>query len=147
MEDLKFKTAKEVAMNVDPDFTCANNSNFQLNVNGFRISVAFGPGMYVENDIRYSKEDPRDQYVWGSKFAEVKIWDRNGNSMFESVPMDELNRTVEDVWKLEAQGGHNDQVFGWCSSDCVARMIGCLASCPPHEDPRRALVQIEEASR
>ena len=59
--------------------------------------------------------------------------------MFESVPMDELERTVEDNWKLDAHGGHNDMVFGWCSSDCVARMIGCLASCPPDDDPRKAL--------
>ena len=126
MEDLKFKTAKEVAMNVDPDFTCANNSNFQLNVNGFRISIAFGPGMYVENETRYSKENPKDQYIWGSKFAEVLIWDRNGQPM---------------EWE------HDDVVLGWCSSDCVAKMIGCLASCPPDHDPKRALAQIEEASR
>ena len=126
MEDLKFKTAGDVANTVDPDFTCSNNSNFQLNVNGFRISVAFGPGMYVENDIRYSKENPRDQYVWGSKFAEIKIWDRNN----EPILWDDLNA-----------------VIGWCSSDCVARMIGCLASCPPDYDPRKALIQIEEASR
>jgi hypothetical protein len=126
MEDLKFKTAGDVANTVDPDFTCAKNSNFQLNVNGFRISIAFGPGMYVENDTRYSKKDPRDQYVWGSKFAEVKIWDRNN----EPILWDDLNA-----------------VIGWCSSDCVARMIGCLASCPPDHDPRKALIQIEEASR
>lgn len=126
MEDLKFKTAGDVANTVDPDFTCANNSNFQLNVNGFRISIAFGPGMYVENDIRYSKENPRDQYVWGSKFAEIKIWDRNGQAI---------------------EWNHDDTVLGWCSSDCVARMIGCLASCPPDHDPKNALAQIEEASR
>ena len=126
MEDLKFKTAGDVANTVDPDFTCANNSNFQLNVNGFRISIAFGPGMYVESDIRYSKENPRDQYIWGSKFAEVKIWDRNN----EPILWDDLNA-----------------VIGWCSSDCVGRMIGCLASCPPDHDPRKALIQIEEASR
>jgi hypothetical protein len=126
MEDLKFKTAGDVANTVDPDFTCSNNSNFQLNVNGFRISVAFGPGMYVENDIRYSKENPRDQYVWGSKFAEIKIWDRNN----EPILWDDLNA-----------------VIGCCSSDCGARMIGCLASCPPDHDPRKALIQIEEASR
>jgi hypothetical protein len=126
MEDLKFKTAKEVAMNVDPDFTCSNNSNFQLNVNGFRISIAFGPGMYVENDTRYSKENPKDQYIWGSKFAEVLIWDRDGQPI---------------KWD------HDDVVLGWCSSDCVAKMIGCLASCPPDHDPKRALAQIEEASR
>lgn len=126
MEDLKFKTAGDVVNTVDPDFTCANNSNFQLNVNGFRISIAFGPGMYVENDIRYSKENPRDQYVWGSKFAEIKIWDRNGQAI---------------------EWNHDDTVLGWCSSDCVARMIGCLASCPPDHDPKNALAQIEEASR
>ena len=42
---------------------------------------------------------------------------------------------------------HDDVVLGWCSSDCVAKMIGCLASCPPDHDPKRALAQIEEASR
>lgn len=126
MEDLKFKAAKEVANTVDPDFTCSNNSNFQLNVNGFRISIAFGPGMYVENETRYSKQQPKDQHIWGSKFAEVLIWDRDGKPI---------------------EWDHNDVVLGWCSSDCVARMIGCLASCPPDHDPKRALAQIKEASR
>ena len=126
MEDLKFKTAGDVANTVDHDFHCSNNSNFQLNVNGFRISVAFGPAMYVENEIRYSKKVPLNQYAWGSKFAEVKIWDRDD----KAIMWDDLN-----------------SVIGWCSSDCVGRMIGCLASCPPDHDPRKALIQIEEASR
>ena len=126
MEDVKFKTAGDVANTVDADFTCSNNSNFKLNVNGFRISIAFGPGMYVDSDIRYSRENHRDHYVWGSKFAEIKIWDRNGQAV---------------------EWNHDDTVLGWCSSDCVARMIGCLASCPPDHDPKNALAQIEEASR
>ena len=54
-------------------------------------------------------------------------------------------RMVTAQAQLDAQGGHNDQVFGHCSSDCVAKMIGCLASCGDN-DPRPGIAQIYNAS-
>jgi hypothetical protein len=88
MEDLKFKTASDVMQfsnsKKDEAFQCNNNSNFQMDVNGFRISVAFGPGMYVnDRDIRYKSDydTPMTFRVWGTDSAEVMIWDRDGNPM------------------------------------------------------------------
>ena len=46
---------------------------------------------------------------------------------------------------FDPMDGHIDQVFGHCSSDCVAKMIGCLAH-SNDDDPRRAIKQIYDAS-
>ena len=131
MEDLKFKTASDVMQysNSDKDqaFQCNNNSNFQMDANGFRISVAFGPGMYVnDRDIRYKSDydTPMTFKVWGTDSAEVMIWGKNGNPI---------------VWS------NDDTVAGFCSSDTVARFIGCLINCPLGESPQRALNQIYNA--
>ena len=128
---MKFKTAMDVVQHSnskkDEAFQCNNNSNFQMDVNGFRISVAFGPGMYVnDKDIRYKSDydTPMMFRIWGTDSAEVMIWDRNGNSI---------------TWD------NNDQVVGFCSSDTVARFIGCLINCPQDEDPVNALNQIYNA--
>jgi len=130
MEDLKFKTAIDVVQHSnskkDEAFQCNNNSNFQMDINGFRISVAFGPGMYVnDKDIRYKSDydTPMTFRVWGTDSAEVMIWDRNGNSI---------------TWD------NGDQVVGWCKSDTVARFISCLVNCGD-EDPVNALNQIYNA--
>ena len=115
------------------NFASVRNSGFQLVVNGWRVSVMFGPGNYVaDKDIRFSTEwnVPLNgtKSIWDCDTAEIMIWnDTTGENMFE------LN-----------DGILNDQVMGWCTSDCVARIIGCLASCGD-EDPRRAIVQIFEA--
>ena len=132
MEDLKFKTANDVMKwsNSDKDcaFQCARNSGFQMDVNGFRISIQFGPGNYIsDSEIRFRMEhdDPTKFTHWGTDTAEVLIWDRN------DVPIN---------WD------HGDQVIGWVESDTVARLIGCLVNCPQDEDPTPALQQIVDAS-
>jgi hypothetical protein len=107
-------------------FQSANNSNFQMDVNGFRISVAFGPGTYVnDRNLRHgmSYDEPMKNHIWTTDSAEVMIVDREGNPI---------------KW------GFND-VVGFCSSDTVARFIGCLVSCPQGEDPTEALNQINNA--
>jgi len=131
MEDLKFKTAGEVMKwsnnDKDCDFQSNRNSGFQMNVNGFRISIQFGPGNYIaDGDIRYRTEQnaPMGFHHWGTDTAEVLIWDRNDSH-------------------INWDGG--DQVIGWVTSDTVARLIGCLASCPPDFDPTAALNQIYNA--
>jgi len=131
MEDLKFKTAGDVMQfsnsKLDQAFQCNNNSNFQMDVNGFRISVAFGPGMYVnDRDIRYKSDyDPPMTFrVWGTDSAEVMIWGKNGNPI---------------VWS------NDDTVAGFCSSDTVARFIGCLVNWSDDDSPQRALSQIYDA--
>ena len=114
--------------NKDCAFQSNRNSGFQMNVNGFRISVQFGPGNYVaDGDIRYRTEQdaPMTFNHWGTDTAEVLIWDRN------NMPID---------W--ENGDDRRDEVVGWVKSDTVGRLIGCLASCPPDFDPTQALNQI-----
>jgi len=111
----------------DTAFTCNRNSGFQMAVNGFRISVQFGPSNYIaDGDIRFRTEQdaPMSFTHWGTDTAEMLIWDRN------NVPIN---------WD------HGDTVIGWVNSDTVARLIGCLASCPQDEDPTQALQQIADA--
>ena len=141
MEDLKFKTADQVMKwsnkEGDSDFCVNRNKGFSMAVNGYTISVQWGVGNYVERDVRHSNENPQEFENWGSDTAEVLIWDRDDNVLFQLAwDNDEL---------LEAQGNHNEQVFGHCSSDCVARMIACLSSCGD-EDPKRSIAQIYQAS-
>ena len=152
MEDLKFKTAEQVMAYTysdrETDFQCNRNKGFSMNVNGYRISVQFGPGNYIsDTDIRHKMEhDATLNYkVFGTDDAEVCIFNRHGDTLFDLITY----HLDPDEWEHDemytAQGGHCDQVFGHCNSDCVARMIGCLASCGD-EDPRRAIVQIYNAS-
>jgi len=150
--DLKFQTAEQVMkMSNTPnevDFECNRNSGFSMNINGYRISIQFGPGNYISDmDIRRKMDDyePLNFRMFGTDDAEVMIWGRDNGTMFNIAP-----HTIDTDEGLDefyaAQGGHMDQVFGHCSSDCVARMIGCLASCGD-EDPRRSIVQIYNASK
>ena len=131
MEDLKFKTANDVMNWSNNDKDCAfqsnRNSGFQMDVNGFRISIQFGPGNYIQDsDIRYRthQDAPTRFNQWATDTAEVLIWDRN------DAPIE---------W------GAGDTVIGWVTSDTVARLIGCLASCPPDFEPTQALQQIADA--
>ena len=128
MEDLKFQTAGEVMnwsnSNKDCAFQCNRNSGFQMNVNGFRISIQFGPGNYIDDtDIRYRTEQdaPMTFEHWGTDTAEVMIWGRDNIS-------------------IKWDGG--DTVVGWVKSDTVGRLIGCLSSCPSDFDPTQSLNQI-----
>ena len=111
---------------MDQAFQSNNNSNFQMDINGFRISIFFGPGAYVnDQNIRYNKFDaPMNHQIWGTDSAEVRIWNCKG------IPIEWSN---------------GDTVVGFCSSDTVARFIGCLVSCPQGEDPTEALKQISNA--
>jgi len=160
MEDLKFKTAAQVMnhSNIegrDADFYTNHNKGFAMAINGYRISVQWGPGNYVDREVRYGNDHdaPMQHNIWGCDTAEVLIWDEagrfapkgSGASLFETAPWnDELDEYDFD-WLNANQGGHNDQVFGHCTSECVAKMIGCLASCGD-DDPRRAIKQIYDAS-
>ena len=152
MEDLKFKTAEQVMTyrftNNETDFESYLNKGFAMNINGYRISVQYGPGNYISDmNIRrqMDRNDTMNYKVFGTDDAEVMIWGRDDEPLFNLITY----HLDEDEWEHDemytAQGGHCDQVFALCSSDCVARMIGCLASCGD-EDPRRAIVQIYNAS-
>ena len=155
MKDLKFQTAEQTMKhsNVkgggDSDFFTNANKGFAMAINGYRISVQWGPGNYVDSDVRYSSEKPNEYSVWGCDTAEVLIWDEAGRfatngagtSLFDPRYNGDI---IHDKEYMATQGGHNDQVFGHCSSECVAKMIGVLSSCGD-EDPRRSIAQIYNA--
>ena len=158
MEDLKFKTAENVMRDnlttADADFYTNQNKGFAMLINGYRISVQWGPGNYVDSEVRYGNDfnAPMQHETWGSGTAEVLIWDEQGRfarnvgaSLFDLAPWSDELDEYDFEWCNRVQGGHNDQVFGHCSSDCVARMIGCLASCGD-SDPRPGIAQIYNAS-
>ena len=175
---MKFKTAAQVMnhSNIegrDADFYTNMNKGFAMAINGYRISVQWGTGNYVDSDVRYSSENPQEYNIWGCDTAEVLIWDEagrfapngSGATLFDLIWLDHLEPLSADSKlemdqdeidehnarmpileaQLEAQGGHNDQVFGHCTSECVAKMIGCLASCGD-DDPRRAIKQIYDSN-
>ena len=161
MEDLKFKTAEQV-MNfsnkmsgnrVDTDFYTNMNKGFAMMINGYRISVQWGPGNYVDSEVRRANHgSPMNTEIWGSDTAEVLIWDEQGRfarnagaSLFDLAPWNDELDEYDFEWCNTVQGGHNDQVFGHCSSDCVARIISTLVNCGDG-DPRPAIAQIYKAS-
>ena len=159
MEDLKFKTAEEVMMKdnlttANADFYSNRNKGFAMLINGYRISVQWGPGNYVDREVRYGNDfdAPMKHETWGSGTAEVLIWDEQGRfarnvgaSLFDVAPWNDETDEYDFDWLNANQGGHNDQVFGHCSSDCVARMISTLVNCGD-SDPRPAIAQIYQAS-
>lgn len=119
---------KDSNSTTDQSFQCAHNSNFQMDVNGFRISIAFGPGMNVsDKNIKFSTQfdAPIKHRIWGTNTAEVLIWDRND----DPIVWDKIGSTV----------------IGHCTSDTVARFISCLLNCPPNESPLEALIQAANA--
>ena len=152
MEDLKFKTAEQVmthrfSPDRETDFESNHNKGFSMNINGYRISVQWGPGNYISDmNIRRQMKhrDTMNYNIFGTDDAEVMIWGRDDAPLFNIVPFNH-DTDEYDQKLLDANGGHANQVFGYCNSDCVARMISTLVNCGD-EDPRRAIVQIYNAS-
>ena len=137
----------------DSNFYTNMNKGFAMAINGYRISVQWGPGNYVDSDVRYDNHDaPMQHNIWGCDTAEVLIWDEagrfapngSGASLFETAPWNDETEEYDFDWLNANQGGYNDQVFGHCTSECVAKMIGTLSSCGD-EDPRKAIAQIYNA--
>lgn len=105
------------------------NKGYFMNINGYRISVQFGTGNYVDADVRYGRQKnvsnkydaAMDFTVWQSNLAEVMI-----------------DVIADDGCIMNGV----DSVFGWCSAECVAKFIGCMASAQPGEDITAAINQI-----
>ena len=119
-------------------FGITYNKGYFMNIGGFRISVQFGPGNYVDADVRYGRQEnvinrfdtSMNFAVWQSNLAEVMI----GVSVGDKTGI------------LNTSSGSIDPIFGWCSAECVAKFIGCLASAQPGDDITAAINQIYEAS-
>ncbi len=110
-------------------FGITYNKGYFMNINGYRISVQFGNGNYVDADVRYGRQENVDNKfdtsmnfnVWQSNLAEVMIDIIDGDGCI-----------MNDV----------DSVFGWCTAECVAKFIGCMASAQPGDDITAAINQI-----
>ena len=120
------------------NFRSCLNKGFAMEINGYEISVQWGDGNYVSDmNVRYYRRNNNDedyttvpsmkQATWGCVDAEVCIYGREGDTLFN---MDD--------------GFHDDQVFMCVKSDTVARMMGCLINCGD-DDPRAAIMQIFQA--
>jgi hypothetical protein len=110
-----------------------------MNINGHRISVQFGTGNYVDSDIRYGRQKNVDNNfdtsmnfaVWQSNLAEVMIDVIDGDGA---------------IMRQDAIGLTEDPIFGWCSAECVAKFIGCLADAQPGDDITAAINQIYQSN-
>ena len=120
-------------------FGITYNKGYFMNINGHRISVQFGNGNYVDNDIRYGRQEnvinrfdtSMNFAVWQSNLAEVMIDIIDGDG---------------SIMRQDAIGLTEDPIFGWCSAECVAKFIGCLANAQPEEDITAAINQIYQST-
>ena len=120
-------------------FGITYNKGYFMNINGHRISVQFGTGNYVDSDIRYGRQKNVDNNfdtsmnfaVWQSNLAEVMIDIIDGDGA---------------IMRQDAIGLTEDPIFGWCSAECVAKFIGCLANAQPEEDITAAINQIYQST-
>ena len=115
-------------------FGITYNKGYFMNINGYRISVQFGTGNYVDADVRYGKQKNVDEHkfdtsmnfnAWQSNLAEVMI-----------------DIIADDGCIMNG----DDSVFGHCSAECVAKFIGCFASAQPGDDITKAINQIFQSN-
>ncbi len=120
-------------------FGITYNKGYFMNIKGHRISVQFGNGNYVDSDIRYGRQEnvinrfdtSMNFAVWQSNLAEVMIDIIDGDGA---------------IMRQDAIGLTEDPIFGWCSAECVAKFIGCLADAQPEEDITAAINQIYQST-
>ena len=121
------------------------NKGYFMNINGYRISVQFGYGNYVDGDVRYGRQSKvtklaNDEscvlYDISQKF---NVWQSNLAEVMIDTPQGIPDFGMDD-------GILNDQVMGHCTAECVAKLIGCIASVQPDQDIRRALAQIYQSN-
>ena len=120
-------------------FGITYNKGYFMNINGYRISVQFGTGNYVDADVRYGRQKNVDNKfdtsmdfnVWQSNLAEVMIDIIDGDG---------------SIMRQDAIGLTEDPIFGWCTAECVAKFIGCIASAQPGDDITKAINQIYQSN-
>ncbi len=117
------------------------NKGYFMNINGYRISVQFGYGNYVDSDVRYGRQPKVTElandegcvlYDISQKF---NVWQSNLAEVMIDTPQGIPDFGMDD-------GILNDQVMGHCTAECVAKLIGCISSVQPDQDIRQALAQI-----
>ena len=119
-------------------FGITYNKGYFMNINGYRISVQFGTGNYVDSDVRYGREPAVKRATSDNVYADFDV------SMKFAVWQSNLAEVMIDVIANGGciMNGEDDQVFGWCSAECVAKFIGCIANAQPGDDITAAINQI-----
>jgi len=119
-------------------FGITYNKGYFMNINGHRISVQFGTGNYVDPDVRYGREPAVKRATSDNVYADFDVamkfnaWQSNtAEVMIDHV----MNGTIRNT-------SNEDMVFGFCSAECVAKFIGCIASAQPGDDITAAINQI-----
>jgi len=127
-------------------FGTTYNKGYFMNINGYRISVQFGTGNYVDADVRYGKQKNVDEHkfdtsmnfnVWQSNLAEV---------MIDIIADDGIISEDYGCWGIRNINNYNEPIFGWCSAECVAKFIGCIANAQPGDDITAAINQIHQSN-
>ena len=99
------------------------NKGYFMNINGYRISVQFGYGNYVDSDVRYGRQPKVTKladdegcilYDISQKF---NVWQSNLAEVMIDTPQGIPDFGMDD-------GILNDQVMGHCTAECVAKLIG-----------------------
>ena len=117
-------------------FGITYNKGYFMNINGYRISVQFGTGNYVDADVRYGKQKNVDEHKFDTSMN-FNVWQSNLAEVMIDIIADDgcIMNTSND-----------DQVFGWCTAECVAKFIGCIISAQPGDDITQAINQIFQSN-
>ena len=132
--------------NVESAFGITYNKGYFMNINGYRISVQFGYGNYVDSDIRYGRQPIVEQL---SKDEDCGLWDISQKfNLWQSDKAEVMINMPKGLPEFRLDDGIlNDQVMGYCSAECVAKLIGCLANANLNEDIRQELTDIHNQTK
>ena len=111
-------------------FGICYNKGYFMNINGHRISVQFGTGNYVDSNIRYGRQENVNEHKFDISM-DFNCWQSN----LAEVMIDVI---ADDGCIMNG----DDSVFGWCTAECVAKFIGCIANAQPGDDITAAINQI-----
>ena len=135
---MKYHTNKE--SEGEAAFGITYNKGYFMNINGYRISVQWGVGNYVDSEVRYGRQPNVDA---GGINEEMNF--RHWQSNLAEVMIDII---ADDGCIMNFSSGveGGDMVFGHCSVECVAKFIGCIASAQPGDDITQAINQIFQSN-
>ena len=130
--DMKLRQHTNRESEGESAFGITYNKGYFMNIGGFRISVQFGPGNYVDSDVRYGRQKNVDENKYDAAM-DFTVWQSN----LAEVMID----TVDDIGTIQ-NTSCGDMVFGHCTAECVAKFIGCIASAQPGDDITASINQI-----
>jgi len=124
-------------------FGVTYNKGYFMNINGYRISVQFGTGNYVDAEVRYGKQENVDPGRWDTAM-DFTVWQSNT----AEVMIQHTAKSSDNDGGSAIRNTNNffEPVFGWCSAECVAKFIGCIASAQPGDDITAAINQIYQSN-